>query len=152
MKRYPEPDSECKYLPLSPASLTYFPYVSRHVERKPAFLKILTYLPIVESGFMALTPGMGKGFWQNHARYGEGVMVLAMNASVDERDDIIKSTAAATRLLVNYYNYIQKQQKNSVLGTTAAPTISGSEYHQGDQDKGTDYFSMNLNAETALYV
>ena len=133
-------------------ALTYFPYVSSML-KKAGIPEDFKYLPIVESGFMVLTSRVGaRGFWQimpgTAKEYG-----LVMNASVDERDDIIKSTAAATRLLVNYYNYIQKQQKiASWVLTAAAYNFGIGNIIKAIKTKGTDYFSMNLNAETALYV
>ena len=133
-------------------ALTYFPYVSAML-KKAGIPEDFKYLPIVESGFMVLTSRVGaRGFWQimppTAKQYG-----LVMNSTVDERDDIIKSTAAATRLLADYYNYIQRNQKiASWVLTAAAYNFGIGNIIKAIKTKGTDYFSMNLNAETALYV
>ncbi len=107
----------------------------------------LKYIPIVESGFSnATSPAGAAGFWQLMPATARD-LGLTVNETVDERMDIIKSTDAACRLLKSYYNSI---------GVWAL-TLAGYNFGIGNISKamkkqGGNYFTMQLNPETALYV
>src|SRR5690606_12401880 len=107
----------------------------------------LKYLPIVESGFTNATSHAGAaGYWQlmpaTAREYG-----LVVNDVVDERLDINKATEAACKQLRSYY---------ASLGVWAL-TLAGYNFGIGNISKamkkqGKDYFTMQLNEETSLYV
>lgn len=133
-------------------ALTYFPYVESSL-RKAGIPVDFKYLPIVESGFMILSSRVGaRGFWQlmppTAKQYG-----LVVNGQVDERDDIQKATYAALKELRMNFDYIMRTQKiASWVLTAAAYNFGIGNVIKAIKTKGADYFSMNLNAETALYV
>lgn len=113
----------------------------------------LKYLAIVESGFTTGTSGAGaRGAWQlmpNTARE-KGLLV---NELTDDRDDLDKSTRAACYLLAEYFIAIQKRfQVSSWVLTAAAYNVGIGNLQNTILKQGSDYFNMQLNAETALYV
>jgi membrane-bound lytic murein transglycosylase D len=113
----------------------------------------LKYLAIVESGFLNAESSAGaRGFWQLMPKTAreKGLIVSDL---LDERDDIDKSTRAACYLLGEYYISIQKKFKiSSWVLAAAAYNIGIGNIHKTVEKQGADYFSMNLNAETAVYV
>ncbi len=132
--------------------VSHFPRVEYYLQQK-GLPEDLKYLAIVESGFLNVTsPAGARGFWQlmpNTAKE----MGLIVNDNLDERDNLDKSTLAACKVLANYYLYIQKQYKITSWVLTAAAYNFGIGNLVTSIDKqGKDYFSMKLNAETAVYV
>ncbi|MDQ2753009.1 MAG: lytic transglycosylase domain-containing protein [Bacteroidota bacterium] len=133
-------------------AMAYFPFVSSYLSKYniPDDFK---YLPVIENSFVPGTSSAGaKGIWQlmpDAARdYG-----LIVNGTVDERDDLEKSTTAACKELVVYYNMIFKKYGiSSWVLTAAAYNFGIGNIFKNIQKQGTDYFSMNLNEETANYV
>ena len=133
-------------------AMQYFPVVDNYLAKNniPADFR---YLPIVESGFAVLTSRVGAhGFWQfmpgTAQQYG-----LLMNGKVDEREDIHKATVAACRKLRDDYMLIYKRQKlSSWVLTAAAYNFGIGNILKAIQTKGPNYFDMNLNPETAIYV
>ena len=113
----------------------------------------LKYLAIVESGFQNLVSRVGaRGFWQlmpNTARaYG-----LMVSDNIDERDNIYKATYAACKELASNYLMIRKKYGISSWVLTAAAYNTGiGNIFKNINNQGMDYFSMNLNPETAVYV
>ncbi len=132
--------------------LTHFPRVEYYLQQT-GLPEDLKYLAIVESGFLNVTSPVGaRGFWQlmpNTAReWG-----LVVNENFDERDNLDKSTLAACKVLANYYLYIQKRYKvTSWVLTAAAYNFGIGNIVTSINKQGKDYFSMKLNAETAVYV
>ncbi len=131
----------------------YFPIIERYL-REHGLPQDLKYIPIVESGFIsyAKSHAGAKGFWQfmpaTAAQYG-----LQINGSVDEREDIVKSTKAACKLLKDYYNFILKNREVASWSLTAAAYNFGiGNINNAIKRQGIDYFSMQLNDETSLYV
>jgi hypothetical protein len=125
---------------------TWFPVFEKYLARHglPMDLK---YIPIVESGFTNATSHAGAaGYWQLMPETAKG-LGLTVNDAVDERMDIVKSTEAACKLLKSYY---------SSIGVWAL-TLAGYNFGIGNISKaikkqGSNYFSMQLNPETAVYV
>lgn len=125
---------------------TWFPVFEKYLSRHglPMDLK---YIPVVESGFTNATSHAGAaGYWQLMPETAKG-LGLTVNDAVDERMDISKSTDAACKLLKNYY---------STIGIWAL-TLAGYNFGIGNISKaikqqGSNYFSMQLNPETAIYV
>jgi membrane-bound lytic murein transglycosylase D len=133
-------------------SLQYFPYVGSYL-RSVGLPEDFKYLPIVESGFTLEISNVGaRGFWQIMPNAGAD-MGLVMSANYDERDDIQKSTVAACKLLANYYKMLQKLNNiASWVLTAAAYNFGIGNISKAIKNQGSDYFTMNLNAETAAYV
>ncbi|HEX5150737.1 MAG TPA: lytic transglycosylase domain-containing protein [Parafilimonas sp.] len=132
----------------------YFPMIEDYLQKNnlPEDLK---YIPIVESGFQNLTSSAGaSGFWQLMPVTARDAG-LSVSEGGDDRADFDKSTRAACKTLVDYYRWIRNKYKISSWVLTAAAYNFG----PGNIDKAiknqhnnTDYFSLNLNLETASYV
>lgn len=133
-------------------ALTYFPFVESYL-RKYNIPQDFKYLPIVESGFMTLSSRVGaRGFWQLMPATAKE-LGLVVSATVDERDDVQKSTTAACRLLAQYFTMIQKKYNiPSWVLTAAAYNFGIGNIFKAINNQGSNYFTMNLNAETAVYV
>jgi membrane-bound lytic murein transglycosylase D len=133
-------------------ALAYFPFIEQQLRAYglPADFK---YLPIIESNFQLLTSKAGAhGFWQlmpaTAIQYG-----LVINDLIDERNDVMKSTAAAAQLLKDYYQFIYKRHKiYSWTLTAAAYNFGNGNIDKAIKSQGANYFGMNLNPETAMYV
>jgi membrane-bound lytic murein transglycosylase D len=125
---------------------TWFPVFERYLLRHGLPLD-LKYIPVVESGFRNATSQAGAaGYWQLMPGTARD-LGLTVNDVVDERLDLPKSTEAACKLLKGYY---------AKLGIWAL-TLAGYNFGIGNISKamkkqGSNYFSMQLNAETAVYV
>jgi membrane-bound lytic murein transglycosylase D len=130
----------------------YFPYVESYLRREglPTDFK---YLPIVESGFNLVSSRVGAaGFWQLMPETARG-LGLVVNESIDERNDIEKATKAACQTLRDYYNFIKRRHGRASWVLTAAAYNWGiGNISKAINNQGQDYFSMNLNPETAAYV
>jgi hypothetical protein len=112
------------------------------------------YLAIVESGFKTdVSSNVGAaGFWQLMPATARELN-LTVNEIVDERNDFDKSTHAACKVLAGYYLYIRKTFNISSWVLTAAAYNNGiGNIKNAISKQGKNYFSMNLNAETAAYV
>ena len=106
------------------------------------------YMPLVESGFKSGTSPKGaKGYWQfmpNTARdFG-----LKINATVDERQDIEKSTIAAAKYLKSLY----REFGSWTLVAAAYNIGEGGLKKQMRHQKQDNYFKIKFNRETASYV
>lgn len=131
----------------------YFPQVEYYL-RATGLPDDFKYLAIVESSFKsnALSHAGAGGFWQfmptTAREYG-----LVVNDQIDERGDINKSTLAACKILANYYLDIKKQFGLTSWVLTAAAYNNGiGNIRSAIRKQGNNYFQMNLNAETAVYV
>lgn len=133
--------------------MTYFPTVEKFL-RLFGIPEDLKYLPIVESAFMASirSSAGAHGFWQimpeTAKQYG-----MIMNSVTDEREDINKASEVGCKLLKFHYDFYKKRYNVGSWSLAAAAYNNG----VGNIDKaikrqGTDYFSMQLNPETAVYV
>jgi membrane-bound lytic murein transglycosylase D len=129
-----------------------FPIVEYYL-RETGLPEDFKYLAIVESGFQNLTSIAGaRGFWQlmpeTAREWG-----LVVSPELDERDDIYKSTYAACKVLASYYLQIRKKYGiSSWVLTAAAYNFGIGNINNAINRQGKDYFSMHLNAETAVYV
>jgi len=133
-------------------AMLYFPYVESQLKLHgiPADFK---YLPIVESGFLNLSSRVGaRGFWQIMPETGKG-LGLIISSVKDERDDIQKATQAACKLLTQYYSMIYNRHKVASWSLTAAAYNFGiGNIFKAISAQGKNYFTMNLNPETSVYV
>jgi len=106
------------------------------------------YVPLVESGLNAgVSPKGATGFWQfmpgTARNYG-----LKVNAKIDERNNLRKSTVAACKYLKELY------------GIFDSWTLVAAAYNVGDnhmrkqinRQNQDNYFKMKLNSETGGYV
>ena len=125
----------------------YFPQIEKELKANgiPDDFK---YLCLIESGLtQATSPSGAKGFWQFMPKTAEE-FGLVVNAQIDERLDIAKSTVAACR-------YLQDAQKkfNDWMLTAASYNrgIVGIEDALKDQEVDT-YFDLHLTNETSRYV
>jgi len=121
-----------------------------HETRLPEDFK---YLAIVESGFKNVVSSAGAaGFWQLMPATARE-LGLIVNDLVDERNDFNKSTFAACKVLAGYYLYIRKTFGISSWVLTAAAYNNGiGNIQNAIKKQGSNYFQMQLNAETAAYV
>jgi membrane-bound lytic murein transglycosylase D len=133
-------------------SRVYFPIIEYYLKQAGMPLD-LKYIPIVESGFRNATSPVGaQGFWQLMKPTAEE-WGLKVNASRDERNDIYKATIAALKELARNYNMIRRDHKISSWVLTAASYNYGTgKLYNKIRTDGNNYFTMNLNPETALYV
>jgi membrane-bound lytic murein transglycosylase D len=134
-------------------ALANFPIVEYYL-RGTNLPEDFKYLAIVESGFVgnAVSSVGAGGFWQLMPKTAQE-LGLTVSESVDERNDIHKSTLAACRVLAQYYLLIRKKYKVSSWALTAAAYNFGiGSIINNINKQGTDYFSMKLNPETAVYV
>jgi hypothetical protein len=131
----------------------YFPWIENYLQKNnlPEDLK---YIPIVESGFQNLTSSAGAGgFWQLMPVTARGAGLIISEGG-DDREDFYKSTQAACKTLIDYYRMIRNKYKVSswVLTAAAYNFGIGNIYNAVKNQNTNDYFSMNLNSETASYV
>ena len=129
-----------------------FPVVEYYL-RETGLPEDFKYLAIVESGFQNVTSTAGaRGFWQLMPETARE-LGLAVTPSIDERDNIHKSTYAACKVLAAYYLKIRKQYGvSSWVLTAAAYNFGIGNMNNVINRQGNDYFTMNLNPETAVYV
>ena len=131
---------------------TYFPIIEYYL-KAAGMPQDLKYIPIIESGFKNATSSAGaQGFWQLMKPTAEE-WGLKVNASMDERNDIYRATIAALKELARNYNMIRRHQNVSSWVLTAASYNYGTgRLYNKIRTEGKNYFTMNLNPETALYV
>lgn len=130
----------------------WFPYIE-YCLRASGMPQDLKYIPIVESGFSNATSRVGaQGFWQFMPSTAVGYG-LQVTASRDDRNDPYKATIAALRKLASDYKSIQRRYNVSSWALTAAAYNCGLGcVYKKMKTEGGNYFTMSLNAETALYV
>ncbi|MEO6831238.1 MAG: lytic transglycosylase domain-containing protein [Chitinophagaceae bacterium] len=130
----------------------YFPYIS-------AWLKYygipddFKYIPIVECGFRNVSSGVGaRGFWQLMPEVATE-LGLIVTPTYDQRDDPGRATIAACKLIRQHYAIIKNSLHiSSWILTAACYNFGPGNVLKTVKNQGTDYFKMQLNAETAEYV
>lgn len=106
------------------------------------------YLSLIESSFMNVSsPAGAAGFWQFLKATGEH-FGLEINADVDERYDLEKSTVAACK----YLKVMQKQFNSWTCAAAAYNMGEGGLKKQMDNQKQNNYWDLYLNTETSRYV
>lgn len=132
-------------------------YQQRALKYKPEIVQTLKenglpeelfYLSVAESGLANVTSPKGaKGFWQfmpeTARNYG-----LEVSATVDERLHPQKSCQAACR----YLKFLYEKFHNWALAAAAYNMGEGGVENALKSQNKNDYFSLQLNAETAQYV
>jgi hypothetical protein len=106
------------------------------------------YLAVAESGLsQAVSPAKAVGFWQllkgTALDYG-----LVVNAEVDERYHVGKSTEVACKYLIDSY----KKYGNWTMTAASYNVGRRGVDRQVDRQKKENYYDLLLNEETARYV
>jgi hypothetical protein len=107
------------------------------------------YLALAESGFTnsTVSPMGAAGIWQfmkeSAIKYG-----LEVNDAIDERYNLVKSTEAACKYILESY----AAYKNWTLAAASYNVGIGSLSKQMALQKTTNYYDLYLNSETARYV
>jgi membrane-bound lytic murein transglycosylase D len=131
----------------------YLYYIVQELERRN-LPRELALLPVVESAFnpVAYSRSRASGLWQfipsSGKHYG-----LEQNWWIDERRDVIEATGAA----LTYLQYLNKYFAGDWYLAIAAynggeGTVSGAVRRNQSAGLPTDFFSLNLRAETRDYV
>lgn len=125
----------------------YFPYI-QDVLKKYGIPDDFKFMPLVESRLKNATSNAGAGgFWQIMPGTAKD-LGLVVDRSVDERNNIIKSTNAAARYILSLY-----QQTNSWTLTAASYNFGIGNIGSVIKKQGTrNYYKMRLNQETAEYL
>lgn len=106
------------------------------------------YLPIVESGFTNATSIVGaQGVWQLMPATAT-TLGLDVSESNDERNELLKSTHAACKYLVQLYNQLHSWTLAAAAYNCGPGNISRNIRKQGS----SDYYQLMLNSETAQYI
>lgn len=106
------------------------------------------YLAIIESNLdNVVSPAGAAGFWQFMKQTGI-TYELEINAFVDERYNIEKSTRAACKYLKNAYGLFNSW----TLAAAAYNMGSGGVQSKLSEQDCTNYYDLYLNQETARYV
>lgn len=107
------------------------------------------YIPLVESGFNsgATSRRGASGYWQFMPATARA-FGLQVDSTVDERQDIVKSTQAAAKYIRALY-----REFNSWTLVAAAFNIGEGNLLRAIKNQGEDnYFRLKLNKETGSYV
>ncbi len=131
----------------------YLYYIVQELEKRQLPLE-LALLPVVESAFnpVAYSRSRASGLWQfipsSGKHYG-----LEQNWWIDERRDVIEATGAA----LTYLEYLNRYFAGNWYLAIAAynggeGTVSNAVRRNQSAGLPTDFFSLNLRAETRDYV
>lgn len=125
----------------------YFPVIEE-VLKEEGIPEDFKYLAVIESGLtQAISPARAIGFWQIMEGTGKDYG-LEINANVDERYHIEKSTRVAS-------DYLKKAKERFGSWTLAAASYNAGQYgidKQLERQKVGDYYDLLLGEETGRYV
>jgi membrane-bound lytic murein transglycosylase D len=131
----------------------YLHYIVTEIEKRGMPLE-LALLPVVESAFnpVAYSRSRASGLWQFIPSTGKHYG-LQQNWWIDERRDVIRATDAA----LNYLQYLNKYFNGDWYLAIAAynggeGTVSRAVARNAAEGRPTDFFSLDLRAETRDYV
>ena len=125
----------------------WFPLIETVLKREgiPDDLK---YIALIESGLTnVVSPAGATGYWQFMKETGIS-QGLVVNAEVDERYHVEKSTEAACKYLRNAY----ERYGNWALAAASYNLGQGGVDKQLGRQKRDNYFDLLLNEETGRYV
>lgn len=113
----------------------------------------LALLPVVESAYQAtaLSPMSAAGIWQFIPGTGRDFN-LVQNANYDSRLDVTASTRAAVRFLSGLRNHFGDWLLALAAYNCGQGTVDAAINANRAAGLGTDYWSLNLPAETMDYV
>ena len=128
-------------------SLTWFKTIEPILE-KHGIPEDFKYVPLVESGLKSGVSHKGAtGFWQfmpeTARQFG-----LIVNDTIDERNDLTKSTEAASKYIKELY----RQFGSWTLAAAAYNVGEGSLRRSMKSQKEDNYYLLSLNRETAAYI
>jgi len=131
----------------------YLHHIVTEIERRDMPLE-LALLPVVESAFnpVAYSRSHAAGLWQFIPSTGKHYG-LTQNWWIDERRDVLRATDAA----LNYLQYLHRYFNGDWYLAIAAynggeGTVSRAVKRNADAGRPTDFFSLDLKAETRDYV
>lgn len=130
----------------------YLFHIVDELERREMPLEI-ALLPIVESGYQpfALSSGQAAGIWQFIPATGR-VFGLEQNWWYDGRRDVIKSTEAALDYLQKLHNDFNDWELALAAYNAGEGTVSRAIKRNQEAGLPTDFWSLELPAETTAYV
>jgi len=131
----------------------YLHYIVTEIERRnmPAELALL---PVVESAFnpVAYSRSRAAGLWQFIPSTGKHYG-LAQNWWIDERRDVLRATDAALTYLQYLHDYFNGDWYLAIAAYNGGEgTVSRAVQRNAAAGRPTDFFSLNLKAETRDYV
>ncbi len=108
----------------------------------------LKYLAVAESGLdNAVSPAGARGFWQFMPKTAQA-RGLEVNSEIDERYHLEKSTIAACAYLREAHNDLGSW----MLAAASYNMGKGGLKKRLREQKGENYFDLNLNSETSRYL
>jgi membrane-bound lytic murein transglycosylase D len=125
----------------------YFPQIEP-VLKKNLVPDDFKYLAVAESGLsQAVSPAKAVGFWQL-LKGTAGDYGLTVNAEVDERYHVVKSTEVACNYLIDSY----KKYGNWTMTAASYNVGRRGVDRQVTRQKKENYYDLLLNEETARYL
>jgi len=138
---------------LSRRAQPYLHMIVREIERRGMPME-LALLPEVESSYnpRALSPKSAAGMWQFIPETGVR-MGLTQNAWYDGRNDIVASTRAALAYLQALHDDLGGDWALAIAAYNCGPErVRAAQQANRAQGKPTDFWSLDLPAETENYV
>lgn len=131
----------------------YLHHIVTEIERRDMPLE-LALLPVVESAFnpVAYSRSRASGLWQFIPSTGKHYG-LEQNWWIDERRDVLRSTDAALNYLQYLHAYFNGDWYLAIAAYNGGEgTVSRAVKRNADAGLPTDFFSLDLRAETRDYV
>lgn len=130
----------------------YLFYIVEELDRRDMPMEI-ALLPVVESGYQpfALSSGQAAGIWQFIPATGR-VFGLEQNWWYDGRRDVIQSTQAALDYLQKLHNDFNDWELALAAYNAGEGTVSRAIKRNQEAGLPTDFWSLELPAETTAYV
>ena len=138
---------------LSRRAQPYLHMIVREIEQRGMPME-LALLPEIESGYnpRALSPKAASGMWQFIPSTGSR-MGLAQNDWYDGRNDIVASTRAALTYLDTMHKDLGGDWALAIAAYNCGPErVRSAQQANRAQGKPTDFWSLDLPAETEAYV
>jgi membrane-bound lytic murein transglycosylase D len=138
---------------LSRRAQPYLHLIVREIERRGMPME-LALLPEVESSYnpRAISPKSASGMWQFIPETGTR-MGLAQNDWYDGRNDIVASTRAALAYLQGLHDDLGGDWALAIAAYNCGPErVRSAQQANRSQGKPTDFWSLDLPAETENYV
>jgi membrane-bound lytic murein transglycosylase D len=131
----------------------YLHHIVTEIERRGMPLEI-ALLPVVESAFnpVAYSRSRAAGLWQFIPSTGKHYG-LAQNWWIDERRDVLRATDAALNYLQYLHDYFNGDWFLAIAAYNGGEgTVSRAVQRNAAAGRPTDFFSLDLRAETRDYV
>jgi len=131
----------------------YLHYIVAEIERRDMPLE-LALLPVVESAFnpVAYSRSRASGLWQFIPSTGKHYG-LDQNWWIDERRDVLLATDAALTYLKYLHRYFNGDWYLAIAAYNGGEgTVSRAVKRNAEAGRPTDFFSLDLKAETRDYV